>query len=65
MVHTYQYQNENIFYDLSDYANKVAEYTKDPQLVSIARELDEALDKAILGRNITATTAESSPYILL
>ena len=35
---------------MSDYANKVAEYTQDPQLASIAKELDEALDKAILGR---------------
>ena len=50
MIHTYQYLNLNGFYDLSDYANKVAEYTKDPQLISIAKELDEALDKAILGR---------------
>ena len=30
MIHTYQYLNLNGFYDLSDYANKVAEYTKDP-----------------------------------
>jgi len=50
MVHTYQYLNLKNFYDLSDYANKVAEYTQDPQLASIAKELDEALDKAILGR---------------
>ena len=50
MVHTYQYYNMKKFYDLGDYANKVAEYTKDPQLISIAKELNEALDKAILGR---------------
>jgi hypothetical protein len=28
MVHTYQYYNMKKFYDLGDYANKVAEYTK-------------------------------------
>ena len=50
MVHTYQFMCQKNFYDLSDYANKVAEYTNDPQLISIAKELDEALDKAILGR---------------
>ena len=50
MVHTYQYLNLNNFYDLGDYANKVAEYTKDPQLASIAKELNDGLDKAILAR---------------
>jgi len=50
MVHTYQYYNMKNFYDLGDYANKVAEYTKDPQLISIAKEVNDALDKAILGR---------------
>jgi hypothetical protein len=50
MVHTYQYMNQKNFYDLGDYANKVAEYTKDPELVSIAKELNEGLDKAILAR---------------
>lgn len=50
MVHTYQYLSLNNFYDLGDYANKVAEYTKDPQLASIAKELNDGLDKAILTR---------------
>ena len=50
MVHTYQYMSAYNFYDLGDYANKVAEHTKDPQLISIAQELNEALDKVILGR---------------
>lgn len=50
MVHTYQYLNLNNFYDLGDYANKVAQYTNDPQLISIAKELNNGLDQAILGR---------------
>ena len=50
MVKTYQYFNQKDFYDLSDYAHKVAEYTQDSQLTSIAAEIDEVLDKAILGR---------------
>lgn len=50
MVHTYQYMNLYNFYDLGDYANKVAEYTSDPQLISIAKELNDGLDQAILGR---------------
>lgn len=50
MVHTYQYLNLSDFYDLGDYANKVAEYTNDPQLIAIAKELNEDLDKAILAR---------------
>ena len=50
MVHTYQYLNQSNFYDLGDYANKVAEYTNDPQLISIAKDLNDGLDQAILGR---------------
>lgn len=50
MVHTYQYLNLYNFYDLGDYANKAAEYTNDPQLVSIAKELNDGLNQAILGR---------------
>ena len=50
MVHTYQYLNSHNFYDLGDYANKVAEYTNDPQLISIAKDLNDGLDQAILGR---------------
>ena len=50
MVHTYQYMNQKNFYDLGDYANKVAEYTKDPELITIAKELNDGLDKAILAR---------------
>ena len=49
MVHTYQYLNRKSFYDLGDYANKVAEYTNDPQLISIAKDLNDGLDQAILG----------------
>ena len=50
MIHTYQYLNEDNFYDLGDYANQVAHYTNDPQLTDIAGELNDALDQAILGR---------------
>ena len=50
MVHTYQYMNQFNFYDLGDYANKVAEYTSDPQLISIAKDLNDGLDQAILKR---------------
>ena len=50
MVHTYQYFSEYSFYDLGDYANKVAEYTNDPQLINIAKEMNKALDEAIIGR---------------
>ena len=50
MVHTYQYLNQNNFYDLGDYANQVARYTNDPQLISIAKDLNNGLDQAILGR---------------
>lgn len=49
MVHTYQYLNQNNFYDLGDYANKVAQYTNDPELISIAKDLNDGLDQAILG----------------
>lgn len=50
MVHTYQYFNRLTFYDLGDYANKVAEYTQDPELISIAKELNADLDEVILKR---------------
>lgn len=58
---TYKINEGGLLYDARDYANKLAEETKDETLKKIAKELDAALDSMTITRSMEAHYAKDAP----
>jgi hypothetical protein len=62
----YQFYKSKTFYDLLDYARKLAEQTADPQLTAIREEMDEAFHRAVLQQvNIDLGVLPTLPFYSL
>lgn len=58
---TYKLSYDRTFYDALDYANKLAEETKDKTLKEIAKDLEKAFDAVTLTRSLESHVREEAP----